>query len=51
MVDKQSEQFEKRKEDESKKMKLESKHKIIEDMQSRISMYKAELLRQRNKKD
>jgi hypothetical protein len=45
------ETFEKKKEDESKKMKNESKNKILEDMQMRILNYKTELFRQRNKKD
>jgi len=44
------ENIEKRKEDDSKKTKIDSKHKILEDMQNRISNYKTELFRQRNKK-
>lgn len=51
MLEKQSEQYDKRREEEAKKMKTESKHKIIEDMQNRISSYKSELFRQRNKKE
>lgn len=51
MLEKQAENFEKQKSEESKKVKVDSKQKILEDMQSRISSYKAELLRQRSKKD
>jgi hypothetical protein len=43
--------YEKRREEESKKMKYDSKQKIIEDMQNRIASYKSDLLRQRVKKD
>jgi hypothetical protein len=51
MIEKQAEHYEKRRDEESKKMKIDSKQKILEDMQSRISSYKTELLRQRNKKE
>jgi hypothetical protein len=51
MLEKQSENYEKRREEESKKMKVDSKQKILEDMQSRITSYKTELIRQRNKKE
>jgi hypothetical protein len=51
MMEKQNEQFERRREEDVKKMKLDSKHKIIEDMQSRISQYKSELFRNRVRKD
>jgi len=32
-------------------MKIDSKQKILEDMQSKILNYKAEILKNRNKKD
>ncbi len=51
MIEKQAENFEKQKYEETKKVKIDSKQKILEDMQNRISSYKTELLRQRNKKD
>ena len=51
MLEKQVEHFEKKKDEETKKMKIDSKQKILEDMQMRIVNYKTELLRQRNKKD
>lgn len=51
MLEKQAESMEKKKEEESKKMKVDSKQKILEDMQARISSYKTELLRQRNRKE
>jgi len=41
----------KRKEEEYKKQKIDSKHKILEDMQSKIMSYKTEILKNRNKKD
>ena len=51
MLEKQVECYEKKKDEETKKVKVDSKHKILEDMQSRISSYKTELMRQRNKKE
>lgn len=51
MLEKQSENYEKKREEETKKVKVDSKHRIIEDMQTRILSYKTELLKQRNKKD
>jgi hypothetical protein len=51
MLEKQNEMYEKRREEEHKKIKVDSKTKVIEDLQSRISSYKAELMRQRVKKD
>jgi hypothetical protein len=51
MLEKQVESHEKKKDEETKKMKTDTKHKILEDMQSRITSYKTELLRQRNKKE
>lgn len=51
MLEKQGEQYEKRREEETKKMKLDSKHKIVSDLQSRISSYKTDLIKQRNKKE
>jgi hypothetical protein len=43
--------MEKMKESETRKMKIDSKQKILEDMQNRISSYKAEIFRQRKKKE
>jgi hypothetical protein len=49
MLEKQVENMERKKEEESKRIKVDSKQKILEDMQTRITSYKTELLRQRNK--
>jgi len=43
--------MEKMKEQETKKMKIDSKQKIIEDMQSRIARYKTEIFKQRKKNE
>jgi hypothetical protein len=51
MFDKQTEHLEKKKDDESKKMKIDSKQKIIEDMQMRIASYKTELIKSRKNKN
>jgi hypothetical protein len=51
ILEKQVESFEKKKEEECKKMKVDTKQKILDDMQSRISSYKSELFRQRSRKE
>ena len=51
MQEKQNEYDEKRKEEETRKMKVDSKQKILEDMQNKILSYKTEILKNRNKKD
>jgi hypothetical protein len=51
MMEKQTEQFAIKREEETKKMKIDTKHKIIEDMQNRISQYKSELFKNRIRKD
>jgi hypothetical protein len=51
ILEKQAEQYEKKREEDNKRTKLDSKHKIIEDLQSRISGYKTELLKQRVRKE
>jgi hypothetical protein len=43
--------MEKIKESETRKMKIDTKQKILEDMQGRIAGYKAEIFRQRKKKE
>jgi hypothetical protein len=51
MIEKQADSFDKRREDDMKKNRIESKQKIIEDLQNKISNYKAELIKNRNRKD
>jgi hypothetical protein len=51
MLEKQVEQFEKKKEEESKRIKIDSKQKLVGELQSRITSYKTEIMRQRNKKE
>ncbi len=43
--------MEKMKESETRKMKIDSKQKILEDMQNRIASYKADIFKQRKKKE
>ncbi len=51
MLEKQNEINDKRKEEENRKIKVDSKQRILEDMQSKILSYKTEILKNRNKKD
>lgn len=51
MYDKQNEYDNKVKEEEKRKTKIDSKQKILEDMQNKILTYKTEILKNRNKKD
>jgi hypothetical protein len=47
LLEKSYENQEKKKDDNDKKTKIEAKHKIFEDMQSKISSYRKELIKQR----
>ena len=51
MFEKQSEVNEKKREEESRKMKIDSKQKIVGELQNRISTYRTEIMRQRNKRE
>lgn len=51
MYEKENEIHERRREEEMKKMKIDSKQKIVGELQSRIANYRSELLRQRNRKE
>lgn len=51
MLEKQTERYDKQKDEEVKKIKVDSKQKILEDMQNKILTYKTEIFKNRNNKD
>ena len=51
MLEKQTERYDKQKDEEVKKIKVDSKQKILEDMQNKILTYKTEIFKNVSKRN